>query len=101
LRPDLHAGRRRADAARREHALALDLHHADAAVAVRAIARLRRVAEVRQLDVEPARRAKDALARTDVDFAIVDEEGLGVFALLRLSFARALVGRHRVSDSGL
>ena len=37
---DLHAGRWRADAARGEHALTFDLDHADAAIAVGAIARL-------------------------------------------------------------
>ena len=74
---DLHARRRLADAACGQHALAFDLDHADAAIAVRAIARLRRVAEVRQLDVEPARRAEDRLAFADVDLTIVDEEGLG------------------------
>src|SRR5262249_35498241 len=74
---DLHAGRRRADAARGEHALALDLDHADAAVAVRAIAGLGRIAQVRQLDVEPAGGAEDRLALADVDLAVVDEERLG------------------------
>ena len=39
LRLHLHAGRRHADAARREHTLAFDLDHADAAIAVRAISR--------------------------------------------------------------
>src|SRR4029077_9998597 len=92
---DLHAGRRRANAARGEHALALDLDHADAAVAVRAIAGLRRVAEVRQLDVEAAGGAEDRLAVADVDLAVVDEEGLwrGVRGL---ALARDLVGRDRV-----
>ena len=33
---DLHSGGRHANAACREHALALDLHHTDAAIAVRA-----------------------------------------------------------------
>src|SRR5262249_5037027 len=97
---DLHAGRRRADAARREHALALDLDHADAAVAVRAIAGLGRVAQMRQLDVEPARRAEDRLARADVDLAIVDEEGLRVLDV-GLAGARDLVGRDGVRDPGL
>src|SRR5664279_2710253 len=44
LRLDLHAGRRLADAACRQHALALDLDHADAAIAVGAITGLGRVA---------------------------------------------------------
>src|SRR5262249_58271052 len=100
LRLDLHAGRRRADAARGKHALALDLDHADTAVAVRAIARLGRVAEVRQLDVEPARGAEDGLAGADVDLAIVDEEGLGLL-FRRRALAGRLVGRNRVRDAGL
>src|SRR5262245_53553172 len=75
LRLHLHAGRRHADAACGEHALALDLHHADAAVAVRPIAGLGRVAQVRQLDPEPARSAENRLAGADVDLAVVDGEG--------------------------
>src|SRR5439155_4739884 len=63
-------------AACRKHTLALDLHHADAAVAVRPIAGLGRVAQMRQLDPEPARGAEDGLAGADVDLAIVDGEGL-------------------------
>src|SRR5262249_54753849 len=66
LRLHLHARRGRADAARGEYALALDLHHADAAIAVRPIARLGRIAQVRQLDVEPTRGAEDGLAVADV-----------------------------------
>ena len=68
----------RANARRGEHALALDLDHAHAAIAVRPIAGLRRVAEVRQLDVEAARGAEDRLAFADVDLAVVDEEGVGL-----------------------
>ena len=75
---DLHAGRRRADAACGQHALALDLDHADAAIAVGAIAGLRRVAQMRQLDAEPARGAEDGFAVADVDLAVVDHEGLAV-----------------------
>src|SRR5206468_7264989 len=67
LRLHLHARRRRADAARREHALALDLDHADTAVAVRPIAGLGRIAQMRQLDAEPARSAEDGFTRADVD----------------------------------
>ena len=74
---DLHAGRRRADAACGEHALALDLDHADAAVAVRPIAGLRRVAQMRQLDVVAARGAEDRLALADVDLLVVHGEGVG------------------------
>ena len=80
LRLDLHAGRRGADAACRQHAFAFDLHHADAAVAVGAIAGLRRVAQVRQLDAEAARGAEDRLAGADVDLATIDAEGVGLAA---------------------
>src|SRR6185312_3558382 len=98
LRLHLHAGRRHADAARGEHALALDLDHADAAIAVGAIAWLRRVAQMRQLDVEAARGAEDRFTLADVDLAIVDEEGLG----RRLAaLADRLVGRRGVRDARL
>ena len=78
LRLHLHAGCRRADAARRQHALAFDLDHADAAIAVRPVAGLGRVAQVRQLDVEAARGAEDRLAGADIHLAVVDEEGVGL-----------------------
>src|SRR6516165_8871696 len=74
LRLHLHARRRRAEATCGEHPLALDLDHADAAIAVRPVAGLGRIAEMRQLDVEAARGAEDRLAVADVDFAIVDGE---------------------------
>src|SRR5207253_10304608 len=80
LRLDLHAGRRRTDAACCEHALAFDLHHADATVAVGAVAGLGQVAQVRQLDSEAARGAEDRLASADVDLAPVDAEGVGLAA---------------------
>src|SRR5205085_1351950 len=62
--------------------LALDLDHADAAVAVRPVAGLGRVAQVRQLDVEAARGAKDGLVRADVDLAVVDEKGSWLIGLV-------------------
>ena len=74
---DLHAGRGRADAACRQHALALDLDHADAAIAVRPVAGLGRIAQMRQLDAEPPRGVEDGLAGADVDLAVVDHEGVG------------------------
>src|SRR5579883_2995806 len=98
LRLHLHAGRRRANAACGEHALALDLDHADAAVAVGAVAGLGRVAQVRQLDVEAAGGAEDRLARPDVDLAVVDEEGL---RRRRSTLARDLVDWRSVGDAGL
>ena len=98
LRLDLHAWRRRADAARGQDALAFDLDHADAAIAVGAIARLRQIAQVRQLDAEPARSAKNCLAVADVDFTIVDGEGLRG---RRIALAGNLVRRRRVRHAGL
>src|SRR5262249_21391013 len=80
LRLDLHAGGGSADAACRQHALAFDLHHADAAVAVGAVAGLGRVAQMRQLDAEAARGAGDGLAGADVGLAIGDGEGDGLVA---------------------
>ncbi len=71
-----HAGRRRADAACRQHALAFDLDHADAAIAVRPVAGLRRVAQMRQLDADPRRGAEDRLACADIDLAVVEQEGV-------------------------
>src|SRR6202011_2994787 len=67
----------RADAAGGEHALALDLHHAGAAVAVRPVAGLGRVTQVRDVDAEALRRLPDGLAGLDVDLAPVEREGLG------------------------
>src|SRR5205823_5346618 len=80
LRLDLHAGRRRTDAACCEHALAFDLHHADATVAVGAVAGLGQVAQVGQLDSEAARGAEDRLASADLNLAPVDAEGVGLAA---------------------
>jgi hypothetical protein len=73
-----HAFGRLADAARRQHALALDLDHADAAIAVRPVAGLGRIAQVRQLDADAAGGAEDGLAVADVDLAIVEDEGVGL-----------------------
>jgi hypothetical protein len=60
VRGHLHAGGGRAAAGRREHALALDLDHAGAAVAVGPEARL--VAEARDLDAQAVRDLEDGLA---------------------------------------
>src|SRR3954451_8681920 len=60
---DLHARGRRADAAGRQHAFALDLDHADTAIAVGTVAWLWRIAEMRKLDAHAARGAEDGLAR--------------------------------------
>src|SRR5260370_3329648 len=71
---DLHAGGRLADAGRRGHALALDLDHAGAAIAVGAIARRRAVAEMRNLGAAPLRRLPDGLARQRLDLDAVEVE---------------------------
>ena len=60
---DHHPIRWLADAGRREHPLAFDLHHADPAVAVWPIAGLRRVAEVRNVDPVPLGDLPDGLVR--------------------------------------
>ena len=71
---DLHAVGRRAEAARGEHALALDLDHADAAIAVRPIAGRRRVAQMRQCDAVALGGAEDRLADRRLDLAAVERE---------------------------
>ena len=72
---DLHAGRGLADAARRQHALALDLDHAGAAVAVGAVARLGRVTKMRNLHAFPLGDLPDGFARARGHFAAVEREG--------------------------
>ena len=74
LRLDLHARRRRANAACRQHALAFDLDHADAAIAVGPIAGLGRVAQMRQLDAVAPRGAENGLAVAALDVAAVERE---------------------------
>ncbi len=67
-----HAGRRRATARRRQHALALDLDDAGAAVAVRAHPGL--VAKARNLDAVPRRGLDDRLARCRRNLAAVQRK---------------------------
>ena len=62
-----HALARGADAGGGQHPLALDLDHAGAAIAVGAVARLGRIAEMRDLDTEPMRDLPDGLARLGGD----------------------------------
>src|SRR3546814_1684573 len=85
---------RRADAGRGQHALSLDLHHAGAAVAVGAIARLRLVAEMR--DLRPGARGglPDGLARLRLDVLPVQREAdrseehtSELQSLMRISYA--------------
>ena len=105
LRLHHHARRRGADAARGQHALALDLHHADAAVAVRPVAGLGQVAEVRQLDVVAAPGGEDRLTRKDVDLPAVHDEGVGLLrclghrAVLIITNAPAASSVHRENTS--
>src|SRR6266700_765540 len=84
----LHAGRGLANAARRQHALAFDLHHADAAIAVRAIAGLRGIAEVRKLDPLPTRDPKNGLIRACLDLPPV--KGKGDRLALSVGLARCI-----------
>jgi hypothetical protein len=73
-----HAGRWHPDAARGQHALALDLHHADPAVAVRAVARHRRVAQMREPDADAARGPEDGLVGATLDLLAVEREAEGL-----------------------
>src|SRR5581483_4409527 len=70
----LHAFARRANAARRQHALALDLHHAGAAIAVGAVAGLGRIAQVRDVDAFALGDLPDGLARLRRHLAAVERE---------------------------
>jgi hypothetical protein len=75
---DFHPLARRADAARGENALALDLHHAGAAVTVGPVARLVGVAEMRDIRGMTLRGLPDGLARVGVDIHAVELEGDGL-----------------------
>src|ERR1041384_5176031 len=91
----LHAGARRTDAACGEHALALDLDHAGAAVAVRPIAGLGRVAQMRDARAVALRDLPDGLALARLDLFAVERERDG---LSTRAFALHLVGRAGVRD---
>ena len=71
---DLHARRRPAHAGGGEHALALDLDHAGAAIAVGPVAGRGGVAEVRDVGAVAARHLPDGLARPRLDLAPVEDE---------------------------
>src|SRR5690606_7679925 len=71
---DLHAGRRLADAGRRQHALALDLDHAGAAVAVRAVVGIGLPAQMGDLVPEAIGDLPDGLTRLGRDLAAVKDE---------------------------
>ena len=71
---DLHARRRPAHAGGGEHALALDLDHAGAAIAVGPVAGRRRVAQMRDVGAVAARHLPDGLARPRLDLAPVEDE---------------------------
>src|SRR6201986_1512042 len=68
----LHADAGRALAGGGEHALALDLHHAGAAVAVRPIVRLRRIAQMWNLIALAFRHLPDGLAQIGFDLLAVE-----------------------------
>src|SRR4029077_1607708 len=71
---DLHAGSGVAHAGGGEHALALDLDHADAAIAVRAVAGLRQIAKMGDLGAEALRHLPDGLAGLRLDILAVELE---------------------------
>ena len=79
----LHAGRRRADAACGEHALALDLDHAGAAIAVRPVAGLGRVAQMRNVGALALGDLPDGLVLARMHFHAVEREGDGLAARAR------------------
>ena len=70
----LHAWRRLAHAGRGEHALAFDLDHAGAAIAVGAVAGFRQPAEMRDLDALPVGNLPDRLARFGRHLGPVEKE---------------------------
>ncbi len=70
----LHADGRCALAGGRKHPLAFDLHHAGAAVAVGAIIRLRRIAEMGDLGAEPLGNLPDGFAHVGFDLLTVELE---------------------------
>ena len=74
LRRDLHTGGRLANARRRQHALALDLDHACAAIAVDAVARHVDVAKMRNSGAFPLGDVPKGLARARGNFFAVELE---------------------------
>src|SRR5215210_241404 len=93
----LHAGGRRANAACREYALALDLHHAGAAIAVGPVARLRRVAQMRDVGALALGDLPDRLAFARVHLDAVERERDG---LRTCTFALHFVGGAGMCDVG-
>ncbi len=75
---------RLADAARRQHALAFDLDHAGAAIAVGAIAGLGRITQMRNLDAFALGDLPDRLAFMRVDLTAIEHEGHAFLAVLGL-----------------
>jgi hypothetical protein len=90
LRVDLHAGRGLADARGGQHALALDLDHAGAAVAVGAVAGRVLPAQMRDRGAEALGRLPDGLARQGLDLAPVEDEGDG-FGHHEISFGKYFI----------
>ena len=72
---DGHACGRRANAARSQHALACDLDHASAAIAVGPVPGRRRIAQMRDVDAEALGDLPDGLARPRLDRSAVEGEG--------------------------
>src|SRR6185437_6299564 len=95
---DLHALRWLADAACGEHALTLDLDHAGAAIAVGAVARLRRITQMRDVDALALGNLPDGLPFARGDLLAVEEEADRLAVMAR---AGDFVGRRAVRDAGL
>src|ERR1019366_2593920 len=71
---DFHAFGRLANAARGQHALALDLHHAGAAIAVGAVAGLGRIAQMRDVGAVALGHLPDGLALERLDLLAVEDD---------------------------
>ena len=92
----LHADARRALAGSGQHALALDLDHAGAAIAVGPVVRLRRIAEMRDFLVVAFCHLPDGLARVGLDLLAVEFElDLGHSAA---SFGTNSSGKYLITD---
>src|SRR5205814_2404839 len=81
--PYFHAGRGMTDAGGRQHALALDLHHAGATVAIRAITGGVAVAEMRDLSSLALSHLPDRLARPRLHLLAVEKKAHRVFHRVR------------------
>ena len=95
LRFDFHSGLRGAAARRRQHPLPFDLHHASAAVAVGAVARL--VAQMRNIGAVALRRLKYGFSRRGVDLRAIEFERHHLATLIHVPTSNSLATEHTPS----